>query len=313
MKKSKLNIGYDINDDLSSFTIESIKGSIRKNKSKCNLLLKDAKLIQSYLRGRTESISQKRREDLVLTEKCWSDYHKRRIAKMYVDFMMKYDFLKWSRKREIIWDNECYTWDNGKWGWDKVVLHHAAIKYYSNKHFIFVAPDVEKGIRVPDGYKISIKDNCIKKEVDDFHYYIYHPVEKKYQLVVKHHKEEYHWNYYSKELADSTVKKKIKQGIQLIKDRRKDRALTLLKNKFDKFSDDKKRRMLNKFFVYVDDSLRAGNCESQTRAFRNTVIKKFGGLNIKAVKASILLNIRDDMYVWRAVDKAFRRYVESFK
>lgn len=56
---------------------------------------------------------------------------------------------------------------------------------------------------------------------------------------------------------------------------------------------------LKAIFVSVQDSLAAGNCPAGTKIFLNQVVQKFG--RYAALRADLLLTIRDDFYVRRAI------------
>lgn len=63
-------------------------------------------------------------------------------------------------------------------------------------------------------------------------------------------------------------------------------------------------------FVSVSDSLAGGNCRAETDRFRATLCDKLGG-DVGAVRASVILAIRDDLYTRRACRVAAQRYMES--
>lgn len=62
---------------------------------------------------------------------------------------------------------------------------------------------------------------------------------------------------------------------------------------------------LTRIWVMEEDSLRAGNCEPVTRKVRVLVQRKIG--RVHAVRADVLLEIRDDAYARRAIRVAAER------
>ncbi len=65
---------------------------------------------------------------------------------------------------------------------------------------------------------------------------------------------------------------------------------------------------LSKIWVGVDDSLKAGNCLSQTIAYLHTLCAK-AEAEIGGIRADHLLNLRDDNYTRKAVLVAASRYI----
>lgn len=67
-------------------------------------------------------------------------------------------------------------------------------------------------------------------------------------------------------------------------------------------------RKLNTVWVSVDDSLRAGNCDSATKQFAAKVKSELGAVGeLGAVRADVLLGLRSDHYARRAVAAAQQR------
>jgi hypothetical protein len=61
-------------------------------------------------------------------------------------------------------------------------------------------------------------------------------------------------------------------------------------------------------WVSYEDSIRGGNCPSGTKAFAHTVARAIGAAGDFAVRADVLLRIRNDGYTRRAVRAAEMRY-----
>jgi hypothetical protein len=66
------------------------------------------------------------------------------------------------------------------------------------------------------------------------------------------------------------------------------------------------RREWNRVFVAVEDSLRAGNCKSMTDQFASQVWRTIGATGPCAVRADVVLSLRDDYYTRKAVTAAAR-------
>lgn len=63
-------------------------------------------------------------------------------------------------------------------------------------------------------------------------------------------------------------------------------------------------RPLKQIYVALEDSLRAGNCASQSESFATQIWSKIGAVGPCAVRADIVIGIRDDSYTRRAVGAA---------
>jgi hypothetical protein len=62
-----------------------------------------------------------------------------------------------------------------------------------------------------------------------------------------------------------------------------------------------------RIWVSMDDSLAAGNCQSQTESFAKKVFEKIGG-EVGAIRGDYLLELRNDIYALRALGAAQKRY-----
>jgi len=124
----------------------------------------------------------------------------------------------------------------------------------------------------------------------------------KYQLVTRFAHEEYHFPLRDNPYTEKNMKKKLREGKRLI----------IARIKADKTRYEMKKYLsnhANQVFVSVEDSLKSGNCKPETDSFADKIRKEFG--NIGAIRADILLEIRNDSYTRRACEVACKKYLKK--
>jgi hypothetical protein len=167
-------------------------------------------------------------------------------------------------------------------------------------------------ISVEKLYKIA--DYLKKREERKYpEYKIYIDYDKltfKYQLIVKALGEEYHFDYRKKPYAnEKNLKKALREGKRrIVQRKRKD----LIRQNIFKIKEKiwNNNENLKKIYVTFNDSINSGNCYEQSKETKNKIIEKYG--QISMISADKLLEIRDDMYVRRAIEMASIRYVSQF-
>jgi len=131
----------------------------------------------------------------------------------------------------------------------------------------------------------------------------------KYQLIVKALGEEYHFDYRKKPYANETnLKKAMREGKRRIIQRKKankyHKDILKIREKIWNNSEN-----LKQIYVTFNDSINAGNCNEQSIATKKKIIEKYG--QISMIRADKLLEIRNDIYVKRAIETASIRFMSK--
>lgn len=102
------------------------------------------------------------------------------------------------------------------------------------------------------------------------------------------------------------TKKSIEETREAIRERR---LKDVKAYRLQKLQKEERLSLAKKTFVTIEDSLAAGNCEVGTMNFYNnlSIVKK--GFHLRALRADVLLQIRNDDYTNRAVNTALKRTV----
>lgn len=93
-----------------------------------------------------------------------------------------------------------------------------------------------------------------------------------------------------------------RKKVEKIRSQQVEKALLIRERKNNKKAELKN---LKNVWVCVDDSIKSGNCIPGTESMASIIRSKLG--NVEAVRADILLSIRDDYYTRKAVNQAKSR------
>lgn len=103
-----------------------------------------------------------------------------------------------------------------------------------------------------------------------------------------------------------------KNSIEKIREAIRERRLSDIKKyRMQKLSEEQFNSFLQKTFVTVEDSIKAGNCPIGTKNFYDSLDLVQKGFHIRALRADALLKIRDDNYTRRAVMQAMQKVSNS--
>jgi len=99
-----------------------------------------------------------------------------------------------------------------------------------------------------------------------------------------------------------------KRSIEKVREAIKERRLSDIKlYREQKLEKEQFKALLPKTFVTVEDSLNARNCKTATMNFYNNLDLVRKGFHLRALRADVLLQIRNDEYTHRAVRTAMQR------
>jgi hypothetical protein len=235
-----------------------------------------------------------------------------------------YRLADWGRLRKTYTGNSTLspgivTTDNGKWGWDKVVWHSADYTLInSRKRYglaYFVGPDhvARKCLQSPHYYQINgerFSRTIRRAEVNSFPVHIQRRLleaatpralrvefdrEAKALMLIEISGENYHVGPIKSAAAARAA---VKNAISAFRIRRATHV---------NLSD----TTLEFVFVQLTDSTEAGNCESQSKRFAEQAFATIGAQGDCAVRADIILSLRNDSYTRRAVSFAATRNSQS--
>lgn len=102
------------------------------------------------------------------------------------------------------------------------------------------------------------------------------------------------------------TKKSIAETREAIMDRR---VKDIKAYRVQRLQKEERLGLIRKAFVTIDDSLTAGNCKVGTMNFYQNVPLVKKGFHIRALRADVLLQLRNDDYTNRAVNAAIQRCV----
>ena len=210
----------------------------------------------------------------------------------------------------------CRTTDNGKCGWNRVVWHYADYSAILSPDSLRIYVDYGNGYKE---YQIATNGSCvigdrkIRKSIEKETIILKpHHLRKLYERVLRGKNIVWRWNMAEKKgeyihvTSGERYHTPCHVSIQPYKIFKV--AVIAFKKRRDEKKEDKQRQIAEQMLIahaelyYADmqDSKKAGNCETLTRDYAQHIFQKIGAQGECAVRCDIILADRDDSYTRRA-------------
>lgn len=163
----------------------------------------------------------------------------------------------------------------------------------ANENYEAEMPENAKLIWDNDTIALKYKSDVYHIDFDDFYF--------DFQLGYEHYNDSFddYDEFREEYVTPKSFSFILEKAVQGIEKRRKERLEEYLTNNINDIE-------LNKIFVERQDSLNAGNCTYETDSFIDELISKLGLENRNiALRADVLLQIRNDNFTKRAVVKSY--------